>query len=144
MHPAWSAFAVETNSHDFQWGEWDCMLDIGDWLKTVTGIDCVSDYRGKYASADEARALFRRQGGLTRVLRCMGRELGLAETAEPRAGDIGLVKAFGMIIRERRSAVFPMGAIMMPSGRWRIRTLGSGHVTRAFPTLVAWSLPCHP
>lgn len=141
MPTGWTTFAASSNAQDFQWGQRDCMLDIGDWLFATTRIDLSSKWRGRYGSADECRALFRRDGGITRVMRREAAAAGLVETDRPKPGDIGLVKAFGAVIRARRGALFPMGGILMASGRWRVRAL-EGHITHPFPLIVAWALPC--
>lgn len=141
MPAAWPAFAEKSSVEPFQWGFADCMLDLADWLQAASGLDLGAKWRGRYADADECRALFRRDGGITRVIRADAIAAGLVETATPQPGDIAMVKAFGTIVGGRRQAVFPMGGIMVPSGRWRVRAI-VGHITHAFPVIVAWELPC--
>jgi hypothetical protein len=141
MPEGWSHYAAESNGHDFTWGQWDCMLDIADWLKVSSGLEASANYRGRYDDAESCRALFRKQGGIVKALRHDAAAMGLEETLEPRPGDIGLVKAFGVLVKRKRAALFAMGGILMPSGRWRVRGL-EGHIAHAFPVIVAWELPC--
>lgn len=142
MHPAWPQFARRSNSLPFVWGVNDCMLDVADWAFEVTGLDLASQYRGTYSDPEACRALFRSSGGIVPVLRRKARSVLLCETDSPKPGDIGLVRAYPFIIRLRRKVMLPMGGILMPSGRWRVRT-HEGHITELFPVIVAWSLsPC--
>jgi hypothetical protein len=43
-----------TNVPTFQWGQNDCALWCGDWLAKATGIDFTPEWRGKYATKQEA------------------------------------------------------------------------------------------
>lgn len=141
MPPEWPAFARRSSLEPFQWGWADCMLDLADWLQAATGRDLGAVWRGRYACAEECRALFRSQGGMARAIRAFATEAGLAETGDPKPGDIGMVRAFPVDFGGRHKRLFPMGAIMMASGRWRVRAL-HGHVCGTFPLICAWSLPC--
>jgi hypothetical protein len=46
----------------FEWGKHDCALLAADAVLAMTGEDLAADYRGKYASRDEARALLAAHG----------------------------------------------------------------------------------
>jgi len=41
----------------FRWGTFDCALAVCDGIKAITGFDPGANYRGKYSSEPEARAL---------------------------------------------------------------------------------------
>ena len=144
MTPAkWTEFVETSSIKPFAWGRADCLLDLADWLMLVTGRDYGAKWRGTYSDADQCRALFRRDGGIVNVLRRDMAAAGLVETTVPKAGDVALVKAFAVTVSGRRLAVFPMGAVMAPSGRWRVRAI-VGHLFQSYPVIVAWERPCQP
>lgn len=41
----------------FAWGATDCVHFAGDWVRTLTGQDPLEQYRGRYSTEEEARAL---------------------------------------------------------------------------------------
>ena len=129
-----------TDARPFAWSSWDCMLEIGDWIRVRTGKDIGAKFRGFYSDAESCRALFRRTGGLVAAMRREFGAAGLQETKEPIPGDIAMVSAPYTLERHgrKRQTHIPMGAIMMPSGKWRARTEG-GHCIAAFPIIVAWT-----
>ena len=49
-------------------GEFDCAVFASGWAKKLTGVDYYADYRGKYSTDDEARALIAQQGGFKAAL----------------------------------------------------------------------------
>lgn len=138
MPTAWPEFAKASATRPFAWGD-DCLIDTADWVLAATGIDVAAPFRGRYSDAETCRALFRGRGGLTKALRSHMARLGFAETEAPQPGDPGLVKAFGVVLHERRAARFAMGAVRLPSGRWRLKSM-DGHISHDFPLIVAWSL----
>lgn len=141
MPAQWPAFAKASSLEPFQWGWADCMLDVADWLQAASGRDLGAQWRGRYATAEECRALFRARGGLARAMRQDAAAAGLIETDAPAPGDVGIVRAFPAEFKGGHRRLFPMGAIMMASGRWRVRGL-VGHITGDYPVVVAWRLPC--
>jgi hypothetical protein len=116
----------------FVWGESDCMLEVASWLDYSRGLDAASAWRGRYHSEAEAEALM--PEGLEAAMRAEAARLGLRETAEPQLGDIAVVSVAGQ--------AKPCGAILMPSGRWRMKTLTGIALIRDVSVLAAWSLPC--
>ena len=93
----WTEFIQSSTGYPFEWGRHDCMTDVGDWVTLNTGLN-TQKYRNSYHTEEECRALFRRRGGLVRVMRKDFAEAGLKETEEPQVGDIALVRCFEKII----------------------------------------------
>lgn len=118
----------------FVWGQSDCMLEVADWLDHACGLDAASRWRGTYS--DEAGAIAAMGGDIGTAMRQEAARLGLSEAAEPLPGDVALVTLPG---QEK-----PLGAILMPSGRWRMKTLSGILLTKDVTVIVAWSLPCRP
>lgn len=118
----------------FEWGQADCMLDVADWLDYSCGLDVASAWRGRYSSEAEAAALM--QEGLETAMRTEAARLGLEEAAEPLPGDVAIVTIPG---QDK-----PLGAILMPTGRWRMRHARGFLLARSVTVLIAWSLPCRP
>lgn len=129
-----NAFLDKSARKATAWGDFDCMLEIADWLDQSCGLKSAEAWRGRYASEEEAYALLDPLGGFETAIRGEMARLGLAEAVQPEFGDVALVT-----LGEEPK---PMGAILMPSGKWRIRTLTGFAVTRAVTVIVAWSLPC--
>lgn len=50
-------FLLERAHAPFAWGVQDCAMFAADGVLAVTGVDIADDFRGKYASEDEAFAL---------------------------------------------------------------------------------------
>jgi hypothetical protein len=131
-----NGFLDRSARHPFQWGQHDCMLDVADWLDHACGLDLASRWRGRYASEAELEALLAPLGGFGPVMQAEAELAGLAEATELDPGNVALVTLSG---QDK-----PLGAILMPSGRWRLRTLSGFVVTAAVSILTMWSLPCRP
>jgi len=52
----------------FEWGKWDCILAAADWWQASTGVDPVSDVRGKYSTGWGATQLRGRMGASIQIL----------------------------------------------------------------------------
>ena len=131
-----NAFLDRSARTNFAWGDSDCVLDMADWLDTACDLNCAKTWRGTYSSEAEANAILAPLGGLEAALRAQLDALGLSVTAEPKAGDVALVQVDGM--------PNPLCAIKMPSGRWRMKTIGGIVLSSQPQVIVAWSLPCRP
>jgi hypothetical protein len=107
------------------------MLDLADWVDLACGTQIAKDWRGKYSNESEAIELLGGdfQSGVEKEID--GR--GLARTSYAMPGDIGIVTVGG---QDK-----PLGAIMMPSGRWRMRTATGFVMARDVIVITAWILP---
>lgn len=120
----------------FAWGQSDCMLEVADWLDFACQTGAAGRWRGTYSDEASLDALLEPLGGLETAMRAEAVTLGLEEAAEPQVGDVALVTVEG---QEK-----PLGAILMPSGRWRMKTLEGVVLSREVTVVVAWKLPCRP
>lgn len=136
VHEKLMPFLDKAARRPFEWGVSDCMLELADWLDHACGSRLAEQWRGTYSSEAGAEAIFAPSGGLEPFIRAMAASLGLAEAVEPRFGDMALVTVPG---QEK-----PLGAILMPSGRWRMKTATGVVLTRDVTILAAWALPCRP
>lgn len=88
-------------------GTFDCCVFAGNWVKTCTGKDLLTEYRGKYRTMDEARALLLQlDGSLLDALK-----IRLGEPVHPakaHRGDIAYRAA-----EEACGIYFTSGARMM-------------------------------
>lgn len=116
--------------HPFEWGVHDCVLEVADWLDRARGLNVANEYRGTYSDEAGAAAIIG-LGGLASAMSAKAAALGLAETREPKPGDVAVVTAPG---QDK-----PLAAILMPSGRWRMKT-ERGFVTRGVEVIKAWSV----
>lgn len=120
----------------FEWGVADCVLDAADWLDFACGTKIADSWRGRYSSEAQADALTAPYGGLEAAMRAEALFWGLAVTAQPVFGDVALVTVAG---QDK-----PLAAVLMPSGRWRMKTAAGIALTRDVTVVVAWALPCRP
>lgn len=44
------------------WGEFDCVTFVCDWVREATGVDPMTEYRGRYSTREEAAFLLRERG----------------------------------------------------------------------------------
>lgn len=130
------AFLDKSAKHSFAWGEHDCMLEVADWLDYACGLGAASAWRGTYSSEAELDTMVEPLGGFEEAMRAEAATLGLEEATQPLFGDVALVTLAG---QDK-----PLGAVLMPSGRWRMRTLTGFVVTADVTVIIAWSLPCRP
>lgn len=121
-------YLVAASRRPWRWGETDCILFVCDWIAMRRGVDPAAPWRGTYADADECGALLAREGGLTGLVRRAFRAAGLEETPTPRTGDVGLVRARGL--------VRPVGAIRIADA-WAART-DTGLLVWPAEDLLAW------
>lgn len=128
-------FLDRSAARRFEWGVCDCLLEVADWLDIACGFDIANQWRGTYASEAEAMALM--GGDQLAFMRAQAAALGVAEAAaKPQFGDVALVTLAG---QDR-----PLAAVLLPSGRWRMRTSTGIVMTRDVVVLAAWALPCRP
>ena len=85
------------------WGVFDCCTFAFDWVRLLTGVDPMADYRGRYASREEAIRLFWENGDLT-LDGALARLLGEAVApALSQRGDVAYraeEKAVGIMIAQ--------------------------------------------
>lgn len=113
----------------FVWGVCDCCLWAAGWVELVRGVDPAGCLRGAYASQAEAAELIAAAGGLEVLLRRLAAEAGLVETADPRTGDLALV---------RHATAGPALAICTPRGH--ALKAPRGVALHPLPVLAAWSV----
>ena len=103
------------------------------------GVDPAFFIRGAYESAEECRALLKREGGLVRLVSRSMADAGLTTTSEPRLGDVGIVTA-PVAIRGRRVLNAPVGAICKGDGQWAVLLENQGYAVGEATPLAAWSV----
>ncbi len=105
-------FLLEIAKTEFVWGETDCAMTIANWWRRKHGIDPGADLRGTYVTEGECRLVMEREGGILEVVRSRAERAGAVRTAEPEAGDIGIIRLDGI----------GYAAIRGPSGRWMVKS----------------------
>lgn len=76
-------------------GKHDCCTLAGDWAITWARGDPMAEWRGKYSTDQEALRLIVKAGGLLMLWQRALTSIGVATVGESRAGDVGVVRAFG-------------------------------------------------
>lgn len=118
----------------FVWGQTDCMLDLANYLKALTGYDCAARFRGKY---DSALSCQRVSGFLTDPVNpaaeCIA-EFPLEVTTKPQRGDVGVIS----IVSDRK--VIDVGGICL--GRnWSTKAETGIVIGQPLKVLAAWKAP---
>lgn len=115
----------------WEWGAHDCTLFAADWVRIVTGLDPASDWRGRYADADQCRARLMSAGGLEAVVNRAMAANGFRETDAPATGDVGLIRA--------PTEIDGMGTVsaIRQGDLWAVRSIRRV-IAAPFPTVRAW------
>jgi hypothetical protein len=132
-----NAYLEEAASERWQWGEMDCTLFAANWVRRKRCVDPGARYRGKYASADEARAILKEAGGLRFVFREGLEDLGFVETHDPQDGDVGVILA-PLSLSNELPVCGTIGAIRC-GGLWIARA-ARGIRGGQFEHLAAWAI----
>lgn len=124
----------------FEWGTFDCMLFIADWLHIKTGVDPGATYRGTYNDQREARRIMKEAGGITKMLDVQLEPTGYVQVGDPIArGDVGIVPVFYKQWRDRQVNV-PMGAIYLGNRMWSVKPADPNTlIAREFRPMAVWS-----
>ena len=114
--PIWNRLLVEhfdsTAGKTFEWGVFDCALNVADSTLAMTGFDLAKDFRGTYSDEEGAyRAL--QEHGYENMLDCAEKNLPRADS--PLLGHDGDIAAFkpenhwmlGLLYRGRAFAPSP-------------------------------------
>lgn len=65
----------------------DCSLFFANYFRSVFGFDPAKDFRGSYASREEAEAIVARAGGLVPLIAGPMAAAGCRAASDPRDGD---------------------------------------------------------
>ena len=88
-----AAFIESRRRRPFAWGEHDCVVFAADAVRELTGVDHLSEFRGRYATARAAAKLLRDVGQLDAAVTAR-----LGPAVAPRAaqrGDVVLLDLSG-------------------------------------------------
>lgn len=122
-----------------QWGVDDCCTLPADWVRRWHGVDPAEDLRLTYASLSECQRVTRFFTDPVGLLSPRLERAGLARTASPVPGDVGVV----LIPFEGRP--MPHGALCLGS-RWAVKTVsGAVHAGEPLKLIAAWGVAyAHP
>lgn len=137
-------FLAEASRRQWQLGQFDCLLVLGDWIKIRTGQDPAEDWRGQYWNAQSRVELLKRRGVNIRglMLRAFA-DCGFEQTSAPNGGDVGLVK-FDLSGIEHNFCRGRVGAIALDNCRWWTPLASGGAMIGRPPlthTILAWKVP---
>lgn len=89
--PGWRSALIATiegyRRRPFAWGTTDCALFAADGVKAMTGEDLAAGFRGRYTTAEEARALLASLG-MADVAALAASVLPEVSPAKARMGDV--------------------------------------------------------
>jgi hypothetical protein len=125
-------FLQQAGARPFEWGSWDCLMWLAEWVKARRGVDPGADHRHHYSSALEAARIVAKAGGMVAHVDECVLPLGLKRTDDPKAGDIVVVDSphgkMGALVIGPGSV-----ACAMQQGLLYVRTAD-------WPILAAWSV----
>ena len=125
------AFLRELAARPSGYGRADCGLPLADWVMLARGVsDPAAKLRGTYSTEAECEALLRARGGLWRIVTELAASVGLSRSTAPKPGDIAVVE----IARQH------WGAILSPSGFWRIKANDGATGVKTCVVRRAWSV----
>jgi hypothetical protein len=75
----------------FTWGEHDCAILAADVIEAVTGRDLAEAFRGKYDSAESAKAIMR-QHKIRSPISIVAKAFKKIPIAQAQVGDIAVIK----------------------------------------------------
>ncbi|MCC0806502.1 hypothetical protein FPV16_09770 [Methylobacterium sp. W2] len=113
----------------FVWGRCDCSLWPCDWIAGEVRIDPAAHLRGTYHDALSCARLLKREGGLPALAASLAVTAGLARTADPVPGDVGVI--------ETRIGAFLMLNCSGSGWAWKTR---DGVLFGSAAPLMAWSV----
>lgn len=101
---AFHHFLLARAKTPFAWGVNDCALFAADGIRAITGVDIADDFRGKYASEEDALALMKTVLGaegsaaptVAEAAAYCAKKHGMAEWLQPlraRRGDLVVFQA---------------------------------------------------
>jgi hypothetical protein len=122
-------FVEEMARTPFVWGRTDCIMSVASWVERVRGVDYAADLRGTYHDEAGCIAVLKAGGGLPVIVARRMRAAGIGRTADPRPGDIAVVRAFGVHI----------GAIRI-GGQWIIKGSKGVYGLRDLQSAAAWRI----
>ncbi len=106
----------------------DCCAFPGGWVWDQTGIDPVSEWRGKYSSEAEAMDLVAHHGGVPQIMDRGLKRAGMKRTSTPKDGDVGCIVVGGVAV----------GSIMK-DGMWWVLGLTGKCPVKQPRVLRAWT-----
>lgn len=83
----------ELAAQPWRWGSIDCTQCVGEWIRRITGSDPLHEYRGTYATPDEARETARQAGGFLPAIGSLFDHAGLVRTQDYEDGDVAAINA---------------------------------------------------
>lgn len=86
-----TAFVADGARLPFIFGRSCCAIWVADWITAERGCDPARSLRGTFRCHLGSARLQRRAGGLAALVSGPLTAFGLAETAAPAAGDVGVV-----------------------------------------------------
>jgi len=118
-----------------EWGVFDCMLMLADWVAEVRGFDPAADLRGTYGNPEVCPVGRRYRDNPEPILRAAF--LPLPVTDAPMPGDVALV--------QMRGSPFLFGAVRVDGRNWAMKPETGGlTVTRAVVPVTAWGVGYAP
>ena len=121
--------------HRWQYGQQDCTLFVGNYVRDCFGVDPGLGIRGSYSNEAGALAIITRAGGMLAFIGARMASVGWYRVEKPADGDVAVCVA----------PLAPLGVVgevpaIRAGGLWHVRTL-HGVCARDFPAVMVWRQP---
>jgi hypothetical protein len=90
-----SRFLNRAANTPFEWGSFDCLLWLADWIYIRHATDPAHSFRGKYSTMLGAAKIVRDAGGMRKLVGAQVRQAGLRRASVGERGDIAIVSVAG-------------------------------------------------
>ena len=124
----------EWRQHNFEWGQWDCILSMSRHFARMGAPDATERFRGTYHSQEGGMAIVEAHGGMKAAMEVIG---GEPVEGWPQRGDaVGFVPndgsemiaalctGDGVVIRLERGVIELPLRLVEWDGVWRARVEG--------------------
>jgi hypothetical protein len=92
---ALSRFLNRAAETPFQWGDFDCLLWLADWIRVNRNVDPAGDLRGRYFNMLGAARIVADAGGMVALVGQRVLAAGLPRVNVGARGDIAIVQVGG-------------------------------------------------
>jgi hypothetical protein len=117
---------------NFVWGETDCMIVLGDWIKRLHGVDPVEDIRGQYNSALSCQRLTGFFTDPVAVVQKFADKASLEKRTGPaQRGDVGV------LLHVAEGKLQPVGGLCLGKS-WAVKAPTGATTLKPIEVLAAW------
>lgn len=89
---ALTSFLRSDAERSLSYGQYDCLLRLAEWGRTICGRDAGTPWRGRYRTELGAARVLQREGGMVAVVGRAFEAIGWQRTTSPRRGAVAVAE----------------------------------------------------